>query len=302
MTIPPRAVRWLAGGLMVVAAGLAGWYALQARTLPQAPAAVAGEEAQAAPQAWPAPPDVSPASWGVIQRPHATGGEDSGPLSGRYRLVGTFFLFGQSAPSDEQRSAVLDDVQKSQQHLVREGDRVDEFEVARVFEDRVLLRAGGQEYELRLSFALADTVTEPVPGAAASSTNSLEEQPAIETSRFGKRVGANRWVFRREELMNYYREVLDEPERIAALYLSLKPDYKDNEVAGYQLQAEGEAEFFQAVGLREGDVVRRVNSMRMVSQRRAEYFISEFLKNRVSALVLDVEREGKPEKLIYLIR
>jgi hypothetical protein len=42
--------------------------------------------------------------------------------------------------------------------------------------------------------------------------------------------------------------------------------------------------------------------MRMVSQRRAEYFLSEFLKNRVSALVLDVEREGKPEKMIYLIR
>lgn len=302
MTIPPRAVRWLAGGLTVLATALAGWYVLQARALPQAPSAVTAEEGQAVPPAWPLPPAVPPASWNVIQRPHVTGGGESGPLSGRYRLVGTFFLFGQTAPRDEQRSAVLDDLQKNQQHLVREGDRVDEFEIARVFEDRALLRAGGQEYELRLSFALAEAMPEPVPGAAASATNSLEEQPALETSRFGKRVGANRWVFRREELMNYYREVLDEPERIAALYLSLKPNYKDNEVAGYMLQGEGEAEFFQAVGLREGDVVRRVNSMRMVSQRRAEYFISEFLKNRVSALVLDVEREGKPEKLIYLIR
>ena len=42
--------------------------------------------------------------------------------------------------------------------------------------------------------------------------------------------------------------------------------------------------------------------MPMISQSRAEYFINEFVKNRVNGFVIDIEREAKPEKMIYLIR
>lgn len=102
--------------------------------------------------------------------------------------------------------------------------------------------------------------------------------------------------------MEYYREILDEPERIAALYMSLKPDYKEERIAGYILDEEGEGDFFHAVGLRQGDVIRKVNSINMTSQKRAEYFLGEFVKNRMNALVIDVERSGRPEKLIYFVR
>ena len=76
----------------------------------------------------------------------------------------------------------------------------------------------------------------------------------------------------------------------------------DGAITGYQLGVEGEADFFGSVGLKAGDVVRKVNSMPMTSRRRAEYFIGEFVENRGSAFVLDVERDGTPQKLIYEIR
>lgn len=300
--IRPNAFRWLASGLALLAVLLTAFYAHEARGLRRQGAMVLPVAAE--PSGWPPPAGIAPSSWEVLQRAGSSPAGDAGPLSGRYRLVGTYFLFGDAgSPDGERRRAVLDNMRANLQAIVGEGDQLDEFTVTRVFEDRVLLRAGDTEYELRLSFAdAAAGAVQEVATAPAVSTNAPEEQAALETSRFGKRVGENRWVFRRDELMTYYREILDEPERIAALYISLQPDYQNNEVAGYRLQPEGEQEFFGAVGLKEGDVVRRVNSMRMVSQRRAEYFIGEFLKNRVSALVLDIEREGKPEKLIYLIR
>ena len=62
------------------------------------------------------------------------------------------------------------------------------------------------------------------------------------------------------------------------------------------------ADFFADVGLRQGDVVRRVNSLHMTSQKRAEYFIGEFVKGELGAVVLDIDREGRPEKLVYLIK
>ncbi|HMP76369.1 MAG TPA: hypothetical protein PKE12_08750 [Kiritimatiellia bacterium] len=251
----------------------------------------------------PAPaPDAE--SWQVVRlstRPP----QASGPLDERFRLAGTFFLYGDESPEGEasaRRRAILDDLAAKQQMLVQEEQEIDGYVITRIESDRMLLRRDGTDYEIKLSFsALAGAAT--AKSADANETPvSMEDMPALESSRFGKRVGENRWVMRREELLRYYAELLDDPERIANVYASMKPAYEGNDITGYNVDIEGEAEFFKAIGLQEGDVVRRVNSMRMVSQRRAEYFISEFMKDRVSALVFDVERGEKEEKLIYLIR
>ena len=106
-----------------------------------------------------------------------------------------------------------------------------------------------------------------------------------------------------DKLVEYYKELMDEPDRLVKVFDSLKPLYDgQRRITGYVLGVEGEKEFFDAVGLKEGDIVRSVNSMKMTSQSRAEYFIGEFIKGRLGALVLDVERGGEPKKLIYLIR
>ena len=54
-----------------------------------------------------------------------------------------------------------------------------------------------------------------------------------------------------------------------------------------------EDNFFQAVGLREGDVVRTVNTMRITSRRRAEFFIREFIDNRANSFSIEFERGGQ---------
>lgn len=244
-------------------------------------------------------------AWSMIRavgRPQAV----DGPLAQRFRLAGTFFLYGESGTEQEyqeRRRAIIDDLSAKSQLLVQENQELDGYLVTRIEQDRVLLQRDGTEYELTLSFSAVSSTAggEKMDGASPENV-SMEDMPALETSRFGKRVGENRWVMKREELLRYYAELLDNPERIAEVYASLKPDYKNNEIEGYYLDSEGEQDFFRAIGLQEHDVIRRVNSMRMVSQRRAEYFITEFMKNRVSALVFDVERDGVEQKLIYLIR
>lgn len=302
MAQPSSIAKSAAWTLLLLAMVLSAGYVWVARRVPTMPRAKPLNEGAAT---WAEPVSISDEAWQVFQaREQAPTAITSSPLASRYRLAGTFFLYASDGASAEgNRRAIIDDVQKNQQTMVRSGDKLDEFEVAEVRPDRVILRASGVDYELALSFA--GPTAPAVASAPATTTNTvvaMEDMPALETSRFGKRVGENRWVFKRDELLKYYREVLDEPQRIAAIYMSLKPDYQENEIAGYRLGTEGEADFFKAVGLHENDAIRKVNSMRMVSQRRAEYFLSEFLKDRVNALVIDIEREGKPEKLIYLIR
>jgi hypothetical protein len=56
------------------------------------------------------------------------------------------------------------------------------------------------------------------------------------------------------------------------------------------------------VGLQDGDVIRKVNSMNMINQRRGEFMLNEFFQHKLGAVVLDVVREDKEKKLIYIIR
>lgn len=234
---------------------------------------------------------------------------ESGSVSGtgkseRFRLAGTFFIMGgeDGAPDDRQlRRAIIDDLVSSTQHIVREGQSFEGHDIMRIYQDRVILRHEGEELELRLSFM--GGITTPDTGDAPPEKSKDEEEAALETNRFGKRIGESRWVFQKQALVDYYHELLDNPERIAAIYMSMKPDYnEEGEIAGYRLEKEGESAFFDAVGLQEGDKIRKVNSMNMVSQARGEYFISEFMKDRLGAVVIDVERDGQEQKLIYLFR
>jgi len=290
-------LRWVWLVLGLAAIGVLVWSYVQ---LPAANSLPAEQNTQ---YTWPEPATPTSQDWAVF-RMRATGlPAASGPLSKRYRLAGTFFAYGnaQASAQASSRRAIVDDISTSEQYLVGENDTVGEARVTRIFQDHIILLAQGRQEELWLSFS--ETAGQGRPATSTSSARSTTPQEPLEVNRFGKRVGEARWVLNRDELMKYYRELLDDPERLASVYLSLKANRNEKgKVAGYYLDVEGEGEFFKAVGIQEGDVIRRVNSMRMTSQKRAEYFLGEFVRDRLSAVVLDVERNEKPQKLIYLVR
>jgi type II secretory pathway component PulC len=170
--------------------------------------------------------------------------------------------------------------------------------VVKVENDHVVLSDGSRE---EMIYIAAGTL--PAPSEEKSVT--LTDVPVVlETNRFGNRVSETRWEFSREAILEYYQEMMDHPERLVGLFSAMEPA-RSNEghIEGYRLNTEaGEKEFYAQVGLQQGDVIRRVNSMHMTSQRRAEYFIGEFVKGDLGAIVLDIERDGQPEKLVYLIK
>lgn len=285
---------WLAGLLVLFVV----WAVMSAVRLPKPPLQ---EQAFITPAEWVDVPEIQASLWESFGSPDDSKLQAEGPLSARYRLAGTFFTYQASPGQKSMRKAVIDDLDVGRQHLVGEGDRMDSVEVMNIYEDHAVLRGPGGEEEIWLGFA----------GSGASSlqeANPAEKQAGAEDgvlaeNRFGKQVGTNRWVFQRAALMDYYREVLEDPERVASIYLSLKPDYQeDNRIGGYILDVEGEGEFFEAVGLLPGDVIRSVNSMKMTNQRRAEYFLREFYQERLGVVVMDIEREGVPQKQIYMFR
>lgn len=248
-----------------------------------------------------------PADWTVFE---AEGGAAAVPAAntpaGRFRLAGTFFTYPEGpGTAVGERKAVLDDAALPGQRIVREGDRLGEaVRVERIHADRIVLVSGADAITLRLSAPDAADPGSPVLRAesAPGPGEDPEHAAPLESTRFGDRVSSDRWMLRRDALMEYYRDMLDEPERIARLYETFRPDYANGEIAGYRLDILGEHDFLAAMGLRENDVIRYVNSMRMSSRHRAEYFLREFVQDRISAIVLEVERDGELTKQVYLIR
>ena len=255
---------------------------------------------------WPEPAAFASGDWTVVQRRGAAMPAPMGPLGQRFRLAGTFFAYpGEGEARSGTRHAILDDLRERKQHLLQEGDDVDTVEVVSIFRDRIVLRGQAGEEELWLSFTgKASPDDRPAADERAETPPLFEDMPALETSRFGKRIGENRWVLQREELLRYFDELQEDPERLTAIFMAMEPDYDEEEdrVAGYRLRMLGEDVLYEAAGFQEGDIVRMVNSMPMTSPARAEYFISEFLNERISAVVFDIERNGAEEKLIHLIR
>ena len=256
-------------------------------------------------------PSAEPAQWQNITMPSAeawrvfAGGDESnqsfdGKISSQYRLAGTFFMMPIDADTQSIRKAVLDHLKDRTQILVQEGDIINEIKVDQIFHDHIVLSLRGNQEELWLSFSAHDDASKPA--AESKQEEPVWDEQNLEESDWGRKIAENRWILKRKELLAYREELLNDPERLAALFMSMKADRSDRKIAGYRLQKEGEEDFWRAVGLQENDVIRKVNSMKMTKQERAEYFIREFVQDRLNAVVLDIERVGKPQKLIYYLR
>lgn len=219
---------------------------------------------------------------------------------GAYRLAGTFISFDSDMGVNEVRKAIIDDTTTDRQVLVSTGDPLGQWTVEEIRSQSVKLNhEDGRTQWLSLNFEDSESGGE---GSLTSVTESVPEPEALEVSSFGKRVGDNRWILDRQALLDYYDDVLDDPKRLANLFLSMQDVKEQGETRGYRYQPTAETELFTAVGLQENDVVRTVNSMRMTSARRSQYLLQAFIQGRLNTFVFDIEREGEEQKLIYLIR
>lgn len=224
-----------------------------------------------------------------------------------FRLAGTFqtYAFGQTNTVADTRLAMIDLLQNSSQRIVREGDRLEDVLVVSITRNSVMIQKDAEMHTLELSGTLAGAnagTGTPAMEPEETRISRFEDMPALEITPFGKRISTNQWVIQKVAVQDYVDELLDNPLRAAQMVRSMKADRVEGDVAGFRLEMEGEQDFFASMGMQEGDTVRKVNSMKMKSGRRAGYMIQEFMKDRMSAVVLDIERDGKEEKLIYILR
>ena len=282
---------------------------LRGAPVPAAPAAAPAAEGESF--RW---PDLDAGIWNLFRSGQSAAPKSApGALAARYRLAGVFLSLpdmDQPGAAAGERCAILDDVQARQQYLAVEKEWLKDapvaVQVAAIGDDHVVLFDGEHEETIQLEVG---TTSGPEPGPDKSAASAAPKQPILESNRFGNRIEENRWEINRQAVLEYTQEVMNSPVRTAAMFLSMDPERgADGKVVGHRLNMdfkdldEKDKDFYKQVGLQNGDVLQRVNSVHMTNQKRAEYLIGQFAQGNLNTIVIDVERGGQPKKLIYFVK
>jgi general secretion pathway protein C len=207
-------------------------------------------------------------------------GVKGAPATSRGDLV----LLGTAVGSSRETFALVQKASTKEERVFRLGDRVfDLGPLAMVTKDTVEIQAGGERVKLMTPTAAG--IGKPAEASAgAPSPGSLATQ-----------VGAGSYVIEQRAL----NAALDNIGQ-AMTDARLLPSMKDGKVEGFRVSEVKPAGVFGMVGLRNGDVLLRINDLPIDSPDKAiQSFVS--LKGQ-SRIKLDLVRDGQPTTLNYDIR
>jgi len=265
-------------GLLTIVAFLAGLGVRQAvlanldAPLPAPPAAAARADAAVGPLA----------DYAVITErdlfnvAHAAVASEPGAAA--FRLWGIAFAGTEAV-------AIIEDTETHAQALYRVGDRVGDGRLATIGWDRATLAFEGGE-------AVLEIATAPAPAETAAAT---EAPPAPEADGRIRRTGENAYLVDRREIAG----ALGNPSGLLT-QLRAVAEVRDGRPAGFRLFRIREESLFARLGLRDGDVVERVNGTEVQDPAALLRFLERL--GHEPRVALDIVRAEAPRTLVYDLR
>ena len=214
------------------------------------------------------------------------------------RLAGTFLAYGGGRAGID-RIAVIETAEAGHQETVTVGDELAGVTVTEISRDRVALR----ERDGTIRFLLAFDEGRPRRAPEGAETAGLAgDWENVDPGTLVYPVSPFRRVINRDAVLALQEEILRDPAEIARVLALAQPVQGPRGLEGYRLGSLGNQELITAFGLAPGDVVRKVNSVELTAPQRAEYFYREFMRDELTALVLEIDRGGVTTNLIFSIR
>lgn len=200
--------------------------------------------------------------------------------SGNLKLLGT-------GGAGEAGFAIVEKSSGKEQQVVGVGEEIDGAELKEVGWRRAVLRRGGTD---ELLVVPADLAVE-----AAKKTASRSSKGASTTDSNIQEIGDDRWMVAQAEVEHQL-------QNLGTLFTQMRavPNMKDGAADGFRVFAIRRNSLFQKLGLKNNDVVQRVNGMDLNNPARAMGLLEE-LKGE-TRLTVDVMRDGEPRTLTYEIR
>ena len=201
---------------------------------------------------------------------------------GGYLLVGT--ITGPQGKS----WAILQEKGSRRQQIYRIHGNIEGGKILSISRNQIQIERGGEKETLRLS------EDEQKPAASATAPAA----PSTPLSRKGeevKKLSANRYVVNREDVAAAVGNVNQ-----FMTQARLKPHFEMDRPAGYSVSEIVPGSLMEKLGLRNGDIVRKVNGTAIT---RPEEIMQAYAQlQRDSNIEVEIERAGRSEILRYEIR
>jgi general secretion pathway protein C len=211
---------------------------------------------------------------------NATAAAQAAPVTAPAELM----LLGTAVGSFRETFALVQHTTKKEERVFRLGDVV--FDAGRLVEvgkERAFILINNKKVELLTPMTPPATVSGPVQAAAANTMTAVAHQ------------GGNSFVIDQRAL----NQALDNPTQ-AMTDARLLPSQKDGKVEGFRASEVKPNGLFSMIGIKNGDVLLRLNDFPMDSPDKAlQSFIALKGQNR---LKLDLIRDGQPATFNYDIR
>lgn len=207
-------------------------------------------------------------------RPAEPGGEPPvAPISAK--------LLGTAPGAGIDSFAVIEDGGNKTQQLYRIGDKLQNRTLSGVEWDRVVLKSGRGEEILQI--IEPNSKPGPPPAAPAEGTSSVQQR------------SENEFVIDRAEVDKAMENMNQLFTQIRAV-----PHFQDGKAAGFRLFAIKQDSVFEKIGLKNGDIITRINGNELTDPARAMGLIQE-LRNQ-GRITVDVNRNRQLSTLNYEIR
>jgi general secretion pathway protein C len=193
------------------------------------------------------------------------------------RLVGTVFT---DVPSDN--LAFIEDLGARKQDIYREGDRVKQVLVKRILRQSVVINNGQRDEVL--------TMEEPkeTPGGPGPTAR---YRPATRPGSPGPGASDYR-TLNREEIESSMSDLNTLMQQVR-----IRPYMEANKPAGFLVSDIKPGSIFARMGLRNGDVIRRVNDQAISSPEQAIELYRGLMEG--GEIALEIKRGQKSEKINY---
>ena len=204
-------------------------------------------------------------------------GSPGAATGGNYKLVGT--ITGPGAYS----YAIIQDGADRKQKIYRIHENIDGGKIISISRDRVLIKRQG-EIEI-LSFI--EKEKEIRPKAAAT--------PAPPTGEVVKRLSASRFLINREDVSAFVGNINQ-----FMTQARFKPHFVMGQPGGYSISEIVPGSLMEKIGLRNNDVVKKINGQMINRPEEVFQAYSQLLRD--SSIEVEIERGGRSEVFRYEIR
>ena len=198
-------------------------------------------------------------------------------------------LIGTVVGSSQDSFAIIEDHQSREQELYQVDDMIqDQARVVEISRCKVLVLRGGTEEIIECPEPDAETKKSP-------STVRYSGSPKKDDGYNVKQVSDSEFVIDEEEVESALGNINQLLTQIRVV-----PNFQDGKADGFKVFAIKPQSIFAKIGLKNGDVIRKVNDQDITSPEKA-FGVFQELRNEKN-LTVEISRRGQNQSLSYEIR